>query len=180
MQRPERSGLISVLIVFGLFNAYFDIVGPHQDGPFSVICFMFAPVCWDKDWGDKHREAMTPDEIRRKWHTVMLYPPSLFPSHAKSKKLCTCHIDLHFWGKAVDHLHQPYEPTCDSDFEGMYPPMAWTKAEPLKILPVAGVGEISNYIGFTSDYFPISVLVDNRLVEMRPGQGEFRTHCDGK
>ncbi len=161
-QRPERSGVLAVLLAFTLLGAYGDLYIPHEYTndlrSFSLTCFFFPWML-----SCEKREPL-PEMPKEKLYHVILLHPGL---RAKQKIVCTCHLDLHYFDKPIIHVHGDYmEQACDSDYTE---PRDWTEP-PLAPKPPDGF-IVTHSVG-------LQVYVSSeRIYEMNRGQGEYRYHC---
>jgi hypothetical protein len=114
--RPDRSGVLAVLLVYAALTTYFDVVNlKYATAGFpSVYCYLFPWGCGGPPPEDSWHE------IRKHYHVVLLSP---FPSKAK-KAICTCHVDTQYKGM-ISHHHLEEELTCDSDRSYYTEPREW-------------------------------------------------------
>lgn len=156
--RPERSGYLSVLLVYAALCFYGEMNGNYGLGGFSVICHLFP-------WECMKEKEYPPEPPPKKWEVTRI-TFGLVPS---KKKICSCHVDLHYFGQPIHHFHEDQEQTCESEYSF---PREWT-APPTPSHPS---GEIATtYIGIM---IMTKEIGGYREYDMNYGQGEFRFHCE--
>jgi hypothetical protein len=153
--RPERSGMIAILLAYVLLCAHAEAFILHEYADdiskISVKCllFPFAPSC-------EKRDLQTAELARTRYHVITLYA-----GPKAEKRSCTCHGDFHYFGQPVKHIHWRQEPTCDSDWTS---PREWTK-----VMEVDG------------EMYAISVTttdLSGTTLTLKAHEGEYRYHCE--
>lgn len=139
MPRPERSGIIAVLIMYLTLTGFGDILNAGNmdatDSIWALICYaapcslLFLPQ---------------PKQVEIKESHPFIYV-EFFPGITGSgQKVCTCHLDWKTNG-VIEHDRMPEELTCESfmeHFAGPYQDTDWT------LLPFGRHGDNSGL-----DYF---------------------------
>lgn len=163
LQRPERSGVIAVFVAYSILWAWGYALVPHdfsEEGKFSLLCWV-AP--WECPKAPEPR--MTREEIEKYYHIVLLSPTG------KGKKCCTCHIDLHYFGKPpIIHLYSQYEPTCDSFYTV---PRKWTT-----ITTLCQAGSSSGGVVITSCGLTFVGGSGQQPFFIKNNEAEYRYHCE--
>jgi hypothetical protein len=165
--RPERSGLISILATYLLLAAISDIqLASYPEefkkslhGWMAIACYL-VPCSVLPGFYEKQEEEQV---VERKPQHIR-YVPLIFGNGTGGKPICACHVDFHYWGKPVMHLHFKNETTCDSDI----PSASW-RVWRSDLRPSDSTTTYSAVVIEPGDTEP--------RYEMKSGEGEFRFHC---
>ena len=150
--RPERSGCVSVLVFFSLVSSLW-MTGTGS----SVECGMWPWACLNQ----MSEQQPKTKERRITWVT--------FGPGGSDNAPCTCHLDLRYFGKPIQHIHFRSEETCDSEH---YLSQTWI--EPPSVPPPS-----YEFDGSKMTYIGILVTTEaGTHYEMNHGEGEFRLHCE--
>lgn len=162
MRRPERSGVYALLLAYTMLWAWGYGGANFIGSGFSVKCYVMPWEC--------PREEQKSEPVKPRYNRVVM----LYPGHSKlARHICTCHLDVRQNGKPADHLFAAGEEqlTCDSedtqprDWTG--PPKAETCMDDGRCFDVTGI----MYLSHAKDG-------SLQFVEIRPGEGEYRWHCE--
>lgn len=148
--RPERSGWKAVLLGVLFLVWFFSPIGVGGgDGS----------VCGITPWLKRCQKEDESGERRYRVNYILMSP------NGRGKKPCTCHLDVRFFGKPIEHLHSLSEESCDSDH---YVSQEWI--EPREIKPLNKEIILNSY-GFL-------IETKDGIRTINRGDGEYRLHCD--
>lgn len=173
---PQRNAALGILLMLSFLRlAVTPVVGPLKREPKlweRAYCFVMPWNC-----GDGSEQAERKREHQRKYRVMQL----AFLPGANGKHECSCHFDLQFKGKAIQHFPS-YSESCDSD-----PPRIWDTPDALPNTWIAATMPTHDLLGrdlksLESDgvsYSTICIQDSQKWTTcMHPGQGQFRWHCE--
>jgi hypothetical protein len=151
LPRPERSGTIAIVVVYLLLTGVSDILAApfSQSGEsfWGFLCYVIpCSVLWPP------HQKLVEKESEKRYKTVMVY---LGKGAGKPSTVCSCHIDVHFYGQKIQHTFAHILPTCDNDWAE---PRTWVQP---------------NYWKGNA----ITVIADATEIRIEQGKGETRWHC---
>lgn len=152
LPRPERSGAWGIF--FALFTLW-QIITPSAVG--SAECGIMPWTC--------HETEQRQEELEPRWRPLTY----LVPGKGTADDECDCHIDIHRWGKPIEHATWLPQ-ICDNTWI----PYEWTPATWKSFGGTIGRFEVVHY-------YVIYVTREGRggtitETHLEPGEGEYRMH----
>jgi hypothetical protein len=147
--RPERSGLLSMGMCLAIA---FSLLTSTSVNEIDLSCILRPAKCVT-------RVDISAERKPQRWITFS-------PVAENGKRACTCHSDIQYYGKPIQHLHYSNEESCES-------PDLWNRAnEWIPALP--------SPIPLPPDVNYIAIVVtgdEGQQYEINVGQGQYRYHC---
>lgn len=121
--RPERSGVISMIVFYVLATGLGDIANARfmraATSWSDLLCWVLPCSLLSFPRDKQPKEEQKPEHFE--------VTPLVFGKGA-GKPICACHVDIEE-KKHLTHIHWQQEPTCDSNFPSPWERKGWFVAD---------------------------------------------------